>query len=656
MAMLASAPLLGAGLISIEDFARERNVRDLSISPDGRYLAVVSSIDGAHVALVLDRRLGLNSEWKGILKDKEDHAQLTWCRFANATRLLCKFRGTVNDAGVIYNFTRLVAVDTDGKNQLVLLQNNSVATGVYQDHVVDWHPGKADTILIEADEMDAGALHAMTYGGGYIGKGSSGGYPAVFELNVVTGKSKVLAHAHPPIFHYMSDGHGNLRFGWGLLERSKTYQYYVRSTGTNSWRTLLKYDAFSAESTKVLTPVAISPDDPNRAYARGLADDRDALWSIDLNDKNAPSMVFQHPSVDISDANFAKDGRLLGVAYETDRPFMYYTDSRASSIASAVKAVLPNQYIGIADYTADEKIYLIFAASDVDAGTYYLYDTEHSQLGRISRIYPEIDPEKLPRMRSISYPAKDGTSIPGYLTVPVGLRAEKLPLIIMPHGGPIHRDSWDYDFLRHFLANRGYAVLQMNYRGSSGYGSKWFYDAHQDWGGLTYSDIVDGAHWAVKEGIADPEHMCIVGWSFGGYAALLGATRDSKLYRCAVSIAGVSDLALLERQGSSFMGSAVSREQIGTNSAKLREDSPRRHAENVGVPILMVHGDLDPQVNLNESEAMARALKKAGKPYELIVLKGADHQIEREKDRAVLLTAVEKFLATNLGPGAVAAH
>jgi dipeptidyl aminopeptidase/acylaminoacyl peptidase len=330
---------------------------------------------------------------------------------------------------------------------------------------------------------------------------------------------------------------------------------------------------------------------------------------------------------------------------------MHYTDSQAERIADTVRTALPGQLVVISASTTDRRIYLIHTSSDVNPGTYYLDDVNKGTLQVIGQVSSRIVADQLPHMRNITYPAKDGTRIPGYLTVPLGVRPENLPLVVMPHGGPIARDRWEYFFLRDFLANRGYAVLQMNFRGSSGYGEAWYHAAHQDWGGLTYSDIVDGTAWAIKQGIADPKRVCVVGWSFGGYAALLSATRDSALYRCAVSIAGVSDLSLLLNQTAQFMASEVSKEQIGTDKEKLAAGSPRRHADAVTIPILLVHGDKDPQVNLIESEEMAQALKRANKPYELLVLKDADHQIERETDRAAMLTAIEKFLLMNLGPG-----
>jgi dipeptidyl aminopeptidase/acylaminoacyl peptidase len=297
-------------------------------------------------------------------------------------------------------------------------------------------------------------------------------------------------------------------------------------------------------------------------------------------------------------------------------------------------------------------VFLVHTSSDIDPGTFYMLDVAKGSLRVIGSGYPSLDQKKLPRMQSISFMASDGTTIPGYLTVPLGRRAEHLPLIVMPHGGPGARDNWDFDPLRLFLASRGYAVLQVNFRGSTGYGRKWLMDAHQDWGGLTYSDITDGARWVLKQGIADPAHMCILGWSFGGYAALVGAVRNGDLYRCAVSIAGVSDLSLLESQMSAFANSGIAREQIGTLRQKLKDDSPQRHAADAAMPVLMIHGDMDAQSNVEQSIAMDDALAHAHKKHELVIIKGGRHSLSLESERITLLTTIERFLAENLGPGA----
>ena len=375
---------------------------------------------------------------------------------------------------------------------------------------------------------------------------------------------------------------------------------------------------------------------------------------MDLTDQRAPQLVFSHPLVDADNPLLTPDGRLLGIWYELDRPFVHYTDEKVRSLIQAINKAEPSKFSHITDSSRDESKFIVRSYSDVDASTYFVLDTTKGRLMRLGTQYPDLDPASQGRMRSIAYKAADGTEIPGYLTVPPGLRAENLPLIVMPHGGPIARDTWDFDFLRAFLVSRGYAVLQMNFRGSSGYGDNWYHAAHQDWGGLTYSDITDGARWAVSQGIADPKRMCVVGWSFGGYAALVGAVRNNDLYRCSVSIAGVADLNQLLSETRFFSNWRFAREQIGVDKEKLRADSPLRQVDKIAMPVLLVHGDKDYQVEVDHTRRMDAALKRANKPHRAVYLKDATHQLDRQSDRVTLLTEIEKFLLENLGPGTVA--
>jgi len=633
----------------VSAFARGEQLIEADISPDGRYLAVLTKLKGIPVVMVKDQ-LAAQSEFTGVMSSAADKKiWIRWCRWATNTRLLCSLSGAVHDRDVVYVATRLAAVDADGQHLKTLVQGSDLGQGQVQDEIIDWSPGKPDTVLIQA-QASLIDMRDRIAGVEVVGN-TVDPYPTVYELNVVTGAMRTHTRSRAPIRYYLSDQHGHIRLGWGFAAHSDQIEFYARDPASDAWHRLLKYEAFGKDTT-VLKPIAVCADRPDCAYAIGSSEDRDALWRLDLTGKNPPTLEFAHPAVDVDEPVFANDGRLLGVRYETDRPFLYSTDPERERVLQTLKAALPGGFIVITDATRDGTQYVARTTSDVDGGTFYLLNMEKHRLIRIGTAYPELDPAKLPHMQTMSYPAQDGTRIPGYLTVPTGLRAEHLPLVVMPHGGPIARDRWRFDFLRAFLVSRGYAVLQMNFRGSSGYGDKWFFDAHQDWGGLTYSDIADGARWAVHEGIADPRHLCIVGWSFGGYAALLGAVRDSDLFRCSVSIAGVSDLTLLEAQESKFISGEIARQEIGTDSAKLKADSPRNHANGVRIPVLMIHGDNDAQVNIEQSKAMDKALTKAQKPHEFIVIDGADHQMSRESDRMTLLTAIERFLATNLGPGA----
>jgi dipeptidyl aminopeptidase/acylaminoacyl peptidase len=558
---------------------------------------------------------------------------MTWCRWANNSRLVCGYRAMAKEMGVIFPITRMVAVNADGSDVKVLIQNGRAGATQFQDNVIDWTYNEPDTVLVEADE-------------------DRNTFPEVYELNVYTGRLNLRTRERQPIRDFVSDRAGNVRLGFGMdgLQLS----YFARLADDKDWLRLERFKAFSDGDH--MRPIAITRE-RNKVYATASHEGRDALWEMDLADRENPVLIFSHPLVDADTPLLAKDGRMLGIFYETDRPFAFYTDDLAGSVIESVRRVLPaGNFNIITDYSLDEKMFVIHSSSDIDGGSYYLLNRTDGQLQKVGGAYPELEGVQatLARVQSIRYPARDGVEIPGYLTVPAGQRAENLPLIVLPHGGPVSRDSWSFGWLEQFLASRGYAVLQMNFRGSSGYGDDWLMSAHQDWGGLTYDDITDGARWAIKRGIADPNRVCIVGWSFGGYAALLGAVRNSDLYKCSASIAGVSDLIELQDDDRLFTGGRIAREQIGTQRDKLKLDSPRRHADAVTIPVLMIHGDMDYQVRYEHSSNMASALKRAKKPHKLVRLEDADHQLSREDQRITLLTELEAFLKTHLGTGIAA--
>jgi dienelactone hydrolase len=660
--LIAIARLAIATPIPIDAFAARDAVSDAAISPDGRYIALVSAVKDRRGVIVRDLKQS-PSDARAVLADIPGQFEITWCRWATGTRLLCSYRGIQNliSSETPLLATRLVAVDCDGKNQQLLVQDSDEAGGAsaqFEDRIIDWHPGKAATVLIEADEslLDSRERNiAMGAGGSVYLKGSiarsaktsSRGYPAVFELNVVTGNMQLLLHSFPPIRHFLTDFHGAPRVAYGFSSGSKTIEYFVRESGSSGWHHLLKYEAFAKDELR--TPIAIDVDDPARAYAFGDSGGHNALWSIDLNDAESPKLVYANDSVDVAGAEFLKDGTLVGVAYDTDRPHMYYLDARLRSIMQQLDTALSDTTNRIVDCTADLSQCIVHSGSDTQPGLWMLLDTTTRKLTALGRTNPALDPEQLGHMTPISYPARDGTLIPGYLTKPPDAPAGPLPLIVMPHGGPMARDRWTYSYLRQFLVNRGYAVLQMNFRGSSGYGSGWSDAAHQDWGGLTYDDMIDGVRWAISSGIADPHRIGIVGSGFGGYSALLGAVRESTLFRCAVSIGGISDLGLLLQQERHYYRSEIAREEIGTQQARLEADSPRRHAADLHAPVLMFHGDQDTRIGVDQSRAMSAALKAANRPFRYVEIKGADERISDPHDRATMLQEIEQFLAANMG-------
>jgi hypothetical protein len=372
----------GASPPSIEDFASRPRVEGASISPDGRYLAVIQTLDGRGLVVVDDRQGGKDRVMHPVLGEP-DHFQLTWCHWATNTRLLCGLRAITSERGHLFPVTRLVAVDADGKNMRVLMQNNREAQGQYQDEIINWHPGNPDTVLIEADE----GLSANEMAGNVqiIGNVGTHGAPAVFELNVVTGQLNMRQHAREPIRHWVTDKRGQVRLGSGYS--AGTVSFWVHLDGDSSWRRLDKFEVFSRE--KHFKPVAISAEDPDVAYAIGPSEGRAAIWLIDLKDKDDPRLLFSHPLVDVSHPILARDSRFIGARYDNGYPMMYYGDGDVDTVMRGFQKLYPGQFSSIVEASLDEKLFLVRSTSDIDASKLWLLNTETHQVSKIGAAYPD---------------------------------------------------------------------------------------------------------------------------------------------------------------------------------------------------------------------------------------------------------------------------
>jgi dipeptidyl aminopeptidase/acylaminoacyl peptidase len=355
-----------------------------------------------------------------------------------------------------------------------------------------------------------------------------------------------------------------------------------------------------------------------------------------------------------------RSGRVVGVTWVEDFPKQRFFDPELQAVGDRIGARFASGYAVIMGWSQDRQRFTVLAETNMDGGAYYLYEPVANNVRLIRRRYPELSTAAaIGERQSIMYPARDGTRIPAYLTLPVGVERQNLPLVLLPHGGPHARDAFGFDWWASFLASRGYAVLQPNFRGSTGYGYDWFNAGRNNWGdGVMQTDIEDGIDALVRAGIVDRNRVCIVGASYGGYAALAGATLSPERYRCAISIAGVSDLQRMidvtaRNSGSRFSGiSDWWRGSMG-EPARLRAISPAMQAANVRAPILLMHGDNDSVVPMEQSRRMESALRSAGKDTRLVVLQGDDHNLSNASTRTQMLREMEIFLAQHLRTGQV---
>lgn len=645
--------LMAAGIASaaqpttpppLDAFFAGIRLNTVSISPDGRYLAMSMVQDGNFGIFFQDRTNGQPAKQVAALKGEDGFLPI-WCKWANTTRMLCSLRGLLQEMGQNIPITRLISLNADGSDLKVLGKSQRAIVGsLAQDRIIDFTPDDPATVLIELDEGGDGA------GGRTNTNGFPDGYPDVYELNVYTGERKLVQHENPPLQTFISDGKGNLRLGVGT--RKDETLYMVRRQGETDWRELTRIKAF--QKTAKLEPMAIIPGS-NFAYATGDFEGRGALWKIDLTDETAPSLVYAHDKVDLDSPLMTANGnRLLGVAFTTDKPQSLYFDTELAGAYEALVKGMGGRTVRIIDATPTFSTLVITTESDTEAPSFFTLDRDASGGGKLTRIgsnAPGLAPFALATQKPISFTSRDGKTIPGYLTLPVQTsNGAKPPLILMPHGGPHARDSWGFDPWLQYLASQGYAVLQVEFRGSTGYGYDWFDSGFRDWGGLPYNDVIDGTKWALAEGYADPARVCVVGASYGGYMALLIATRNAdKMFRCSIAISGVSDLVDLKRETGLTRGEVTSR-SIGIDDKKMRDDSPRARASQINLPLMLIHGDRDYTVQVAQTKAMDAALKSAGKPHETVIIKGTDHYFLMDTHRRQWFTTMGEFLKKNLAP------
>ncbi len=455
----------------------------------------------------------------------------------------------------------------------------------------------------------------------------------------------------PEVGDGWTDGAGEVRLIGahvsGNLSREATV-YRYRLPGQMTWKPFSRVDLDG----NGLTPLAVDGA-RNVAYATQKKDGRDALYRVALDGTMKTELVYADPAVDVDGVvTIGRRGRVIGLRYETDQPHIVYFDGDYAKLAASLSRALPHlPRVDFVSASADEKRLLLDAESDVDPGHYYLFDRATRKLTEVLRPRPQLAELHLAERKPITYRAADGTTIPAYLILPPGVTmgtaaARGLPALVMPHGGPASRDHYGFDWLAQYFAQEGFAVLQPEYRGSTGYGDAFFArSGFKSWR-LAIADVRDAGRWLLAQGIAAPNHLAVFGWSYGGYAALQVNVIDPTLFKAVVAVAPVTDLARLKAEAENMSNYASVQRFVGSDT---QAGSPARHADTFVAPVLIFHGDQDINVAVTESQAMAAALAKADKRERLVVYPGLDHQLDDTAARTDLLTQSTAFLCDTLG-------
>ncbi|WP_296716771.1 S9 family peptidase [Erythrobacter sp.] len=632
-------------------FGARETVLDISLSPSGTKVAFIAA-GPEHTELLNVIDLAGDAEIKRVIVNSEKIADLDWCEWANDTRLVCQVSAMAQGGdGFLLPFDRLFAIDSDGGNVQELSKRESPrAMGFAQqggDVLALDVGGEQGQILMSRQWVEENGM------GTRIASRDAG--LGVDLVDVMSGKRRTLERADPAAQRFVADETGQVRIkvrarfdGNGRL--TGEYDYFYRLPDKNGWEALDNL-TFDGEPVPWFSPLSVNS---KRNVAVGFVqmDGYDAIAEFALDGSGKGTLLMARDDVDVDALiRIGRQRRVVGASYATEKRQIAYFSPELAKLATDLGKALPDQpMINIVGSSSDEQQLLLIASSDTQPGQVYLFDKGKRTLEPVLPVRAEIGERQLGRMRPVTYPAADGTQIPGYLTLPPGSDGKNLPAIVMPHGGPSARDEWGFDWLVQFFTARGFAVLQPNYRGSSGYGADWYgRNGFKAWD-VAIGDVNDAGRWLVSEGIARPDQLAIAGWSYGGYAALQSQVLDPALFKAVVAIAPVTDLAYLADDKRGYTSYRMVRDFIG-QGPHVDAGSPRRHPEKFAAPVALFHGTRDLNVDVRHARAMEKALKDAGKPVIYHEYEDLQHGLGDSKARADMLATIGRFLDEALGRG-----
>lgn len=604
-------------MISLEDFFRNSDRSGFQISPDGRHISFVAPYKDRMNIFV--RPTDGGEELQITAETERSIAGYMW---ADNERLLF-----MKDMAGDENY-RLYGVNLDGTD-----------LRCYTDF-----PGVRTSIIDDLEDVPHQILIGMNRRN-----------PEVFDpyrLDLQTGELTQLAENPGNWQGWMTDHNGCLRAVTAIVDGVNT-QILYRDNDTEEFRPVLTTN-FKEE----VAFLDFTADNSLVYAATNLGRDKIALVLMDPATCEEKEFLFEHPKYDVSGIAYSRRrGKLLTVFCSGHKdPVRHYFDSDEKALRNRIKAHFPHHKVGVADTDKAEENLLLYVGSDRTRGAYYFYNVQEDKPRLLAETAPWLREEDLVEMHPVCYTTRDGLEIEAYLSLPHGYTpdtAKSLPTIINPHGGPWARDKWGFSSETQFLCNRGYAVFQMNFRGSTGYGRRFLEAGYKQWGRAMQDDITDGVEWLKARGISDPKRIAIYGGSYGGYATLAGITYTPDLYACAIDYVGVSNLLTFMQTIPPYWKPMLEMmyEQVGDpvrDREILEACSPALHADRIVAPLFIAQGANDPRVNKAESDQMVAALRARGVEVEYMVKENEGHGFHNQENRFDFYRAMERFLARHL--------
>ena len=650
-----------------EAFGQIPAISDPQLSPDGKYFVTIESLRGYPAALIYHLGEAVGTSTNPIVIPSTDWIieRVGWTKNDRVLVYFKKYdkaryntqvdtwetvRTRVLENAAADTWRRLRSFSVDGKTAETLMRDRlNLAVNYDGTRIVDLDPDDPENVLAE--------LYTTKHPGLRLVSRLNNNLPEpvldLLKVNVRTGKSEVLMHGNEDTSRWLTDGHGNVV---GRIDSTKhperDHLFLLRS---GNWQETASFDAAPDMGLDVL---GLTPDGKSLVLSARDGTGTRVLLRYDMADGQTKPF-FSVPGYDVGDAILDPwTKQVIGVFTIDDRLQRHYFDTASASIQQGLEKAFPGLTVEqtSSDLAGDKLIVRVEGPQNPPA--YYFFDRDSHRATLITSAYPGLDQADLGEMKPYPYRARDGLAIPAYLTLPPGKAPKNLPAVIMLHGGPDARDEVHFDWETQFLANRGYAVLQPNFRGSSGYGREFTAAGLHQWGLKMQDDVSDGVKKLIADGIADPKRICVAGADYGGYAALAGAALTPELYACAVSWAGVADLptqlgTAINNSGRDSRAVQFWSSRIGSayeDSERLRATSPALQAANVRAPVLLMHGEADTTVRIGQSEIMERALRQAGKTVVFIRFSGGeDHAMNLRATRIQVLKETEKFLKENIG-------
>ena len=648
-AIICGSPAALGDMPPAAAFAALPELSMVRLSPNGQRVAWANDPGGTPLVVVFDLASGKDLKKLGL-----SASRLRALDWANDRTLIISVGRSLTSAAKTtaerrYEFERYLALDVEaasGEAQSLLMEHpdREHVTGATLEQLHTETPGM---VMMSTYSFSETAAHSEM-GSRITGGRRDAGYElSLFEVDVRNGKGRKVESGSPYTEEWAVDpsGHAVARIEWNPVTR----QYAILAKDGGSWRSIFASDHYAYDLE------GVSADGKSLVATSADASGRYKAWSIPLAG-GTPAALFDDPKEDVTRVVFDRfSGAPSGYWTGGLAPTVHWVDPRLETIQKALAKAFAGKSATILDRSIDYKRVVAEVEGAGAPPVYYLVDFGKGSADIIGEEYPGLAESPLGTLTVTSYESPDGRQIPAYLTMPPGADGKNLPLVVFPHGGPYARDSGGFDWWAQFLATRGYVVLQPQFRGSVGFGADLVRAGDRQWGRGMQDDITAGVRELVDKGIADPQRICIVGASYGGYAALAGAAFTPDLYACAASINGISDIPqqlgyVREKWGGDDSDAyRFMKESVGNPSdAEVIAFSPSRAVEAIRVPILLVHGANDTVVPPSQSRNFARLLEQHGKDVELVELPGEDHWLSSGASRLAVLQALESFLAANL--------